>query len=645
MATAIFFIANIIVFFSALEISRRIRLNTISDKILTIAVLVIGQIILTELFLGVIIKRLNYPELLIMNALIFGSILIINKKYKVEGSYLNIDKIELKMIGLDLIKSPLFIVFGIISFVLVGVIVCLGISLPPYGWDEIWYHLTAVASWYQEGKIFMLSVPDFWSHTEVIQTMTSKQLAYHLSVAGFWHNVYPMNSELVSLWNVIFLGNDTIVDLTQLIFSIIGIVAIYSLARKLGLKERASAIAGLMFLVTPIVIIQSKTAYVDITFGVMAIATISFIMGFIKYKSKHYALMAAITSGIVLGTKSSGIIFSILFILIIFVVDYVNNKDQYSIKRFFILGLIISFFVLLFGGFWYFRNLYYYGNPIYPYIVKLGGLTIFNGLGTVDSLIMTHNTPREYIKMSNLANIFSSWIETESYYSVDIRKAGLGALWMVVEVPSIIFTAYLSVKKRDKFLIVLLLIFTLLFMIQPANWWTRYTIFIVALGTIATVYLLEHFKTFTKVIVSILIVGLSVYTAFITLSFLGLNDITYALEKSPNARTIGATFYSDFLWVDGVPKGKRIGYAPMTFVYPLFSAELDNKVYMMDADTKEKWFEKIDDKRIDYITFLKNYMDYKDWIKSYPGHIEKVYNGRTLDVYRIDRNLGENNEN
>lgn len=642
MGILLFFIANIIVFFSAIEISRRIRLNTVSDKILSVLVIGTGQIILTELFLGVVIKRLYYPELLLINALILGIILIINKKYKVESNYLNLDKAKLKRVVLDLIKSPLLIILGVISLVLVAVITYLGINLPPYGWDEIWYHLTAVASWYQAGKIFMLTVPDIWNHAEIIHSMTSAQLAYHMSVAGFWYNVYPMNSELISLWNIIFLGNDTIVDLTQLPFSIMGVVAIYSLARKLGLRERLSAIAGLMFLVTPIVIIQSKTAYVDITFGVMIITAANFLMGFMKYKSKYYALMVTITSGIVLGTKSSGVAFSILFILLILVIDYWNNKDEYSIKRFSALVSITGSLTLLLGGFWYLRNFYYFGNPIYPYIVKIGGLTIFNGLGTVDGLIMMHNTPREYIKSSNLTNIISSWLEKEPYYSVDIRKAGFGALWMIVEVPSIIFTTYIAVKKRIKPLMIFLSFFILFFLTQPANWWTRYTVFIIALGTISTVYLLDHLNIFTKVVLSILIAGLSVYTTFSTLSYLGMNDISYALSRPTNERTIGGTFYSDFLWVDKVSKDKRIGYAPMTFVYPLFSPKLDNKVYMIDADIKDKWFEKIDEKRIEYITFLKNYMYYKDWIKSYPGHIEKIYDGRTLEVYKIDRNWRKN---
>jgi hypothetical protein len=50
-----------------------------------------------------------------------------------------------------------------------------------------------------------------------------------------------------------------------------------------------------------------------------------------------------------------------------------------------------------------------------------------------------------------------------------------------------------------------------------------------------------------------------------------------SLKIPRNKRTIGATLYQDYKWVDTI-KNSKIGYAPMTFVYTLFSPDFRNKI-------------------------------------------------------------------
>ena len=81
--------------------------------------------------------------------------------------------------------------------------------LPPYTWDGLAYHLTAVAGWLQDERI------------------GANQL--HIAASTF-----PMNGELVGAWLALFHKTDTWIDAFQMPFAIIGALAVAGLARLAG---------------------------------------------------------------------------------------------------------------------------------------------------------------------------------------------------------------------------------------------------------------------------------------------------------------------------------------------------------------------------------------------------------------------------
>jgi hypothetical protein len=111
-------------------------------------------------------------------------------------------------------------------------------------------------------------------------------------------------------------------------------------------------------------------------------------------------------------------------------------------------------------------------------------------------------------------------------------------------------------------------------------------------------------------------------------------DIKAALKLPRDKRTISMTLYSDYSWIDTI-KNSKIGYAPMTFVYTLFSPDYKNKIYFVDGNSKEEWISKINSSGVEYITFLKNYLHYKEWIESYPNNFELIYNGKDIMAYKV----------
>jgi hypothetical protein len=89
---------------------------------------------------------------------------------------------------------------------------------------------------------------------------------------------------------------------------------------------------------------------------------------------------------------------------------------------------------------------------------------------------MAHNLPKEYEKTGYINKLLNSWLEKENYYSVDMRKAGFGPIWIILGLPNIIF-AVLRNCTKSKLLYTAVFIFLVLFLIHPSNWWTRYTIY------------------------------------------------------------------------------------------------------------------------------------------------------------------------
>ncbi|MGI9861773.1 hypothetical protein SDD30_10380 [Moorella naiadis] len=578
-------------------------------------------------------------------------------------------------------------------------LIFLGYLLPPYAWDSLYYHLTAAATWLQAGRIV-------------------------LSPYTLWANVYPMNTELLFAWNLLLTGSDLLVDLTQLPFALAGGLAVYALGRQAGLKQAGSAVAGALFFLTPIVLIQSKTCYVDVAFAAMFLVGYYFAWRYYHSPRRGYLLLTALAAGLVTGMKASAAPYVAVIFAIVLAGDWRAGQEdgQPAWCRMLISAAIFAMAILLWGGFWYLRNWLAYGNPLYPFTIRILGHTLWPGEGSVAGLVMAGNTPPELVGLPTWQQLLRSWQEVVAPYTFDQRLGGFGPQWLYLELPALALVLLLSLvhggrklllffqgrgylaplyrdvkeppavdqdawelpslpgnaqglqpvsrgpgrelcQDRDPCrqtapakdtngkgrylqdscrLVPLLLPLILLFWLQPAPWWTRYTIFIVAAGALSLAYLEEHLPCFWArplrvATLSLVLVSLA---GSLTHGYFTPGVIARFLALPSERRTFfQLTPWGDELaWVDGIPSGSRIAYTETSFPYLLFGPRLQNQVVRIIAPTEKEMLRQLRDNGSRFF-LTRTTSSYYRWAQNNPQLLEPFFSFGDYVTYRMKATL------
>jgi hypothetical protein len=600
-----------------------------TDRLIGTFILGLAQIIATEMFLGIVLKSLFAGPLFLFNisiSLIILSIAVFKSDSR--DSLIRTLPGELgervagffRTVSSDLILLLLFLLLT----VKVCWLVFIGYLFPSYTWDGLWYHLPIVGNIIQSGAI-QENPANFMIDTFI--------------------NIFPKNMELFFLWNVIFLKSDIITDLSQLPFTIIGVITIYSIAVKLKIKERYALYSSFLFFFTPIIILQSTTNYIDVAVSVLFLITINFLLygspdnnGPSTAPGRHDRgtplLLAGITAGILLGSKGSGLLFAVILSIAVFIQEAVKHRRHiygtasdlksrvinHSIRPY-IMYLLLP--MLLMGSYWYIKNWVLYNNPVYPMEISLFNKTIFKGLykGIIDP------APPLIENSSSLRGLLHVWLERVEYYLYDSRMSGFGPVWFILFLPGLAFAMINAiVKKRYDWLFTgLLLIMT--FIAHPRNWNTRYVIFIVALGAVSYGFMLEFFGKRERVIniIAIILAGYTFMTA--NSPCVMPSKISEFMRLPAEKRTIArhAPFnidlharqeYGHWIWVsENISEGDMLAYTfePL-FRSPLWNSAFSSRNAYVKADNYNDWQKMLKEKNVTYI-LLRKYSIEDDWIE------------------------------
>lgn len=573
-----------------------LKYEKLLDKILGIFVLAIAQIILTVLLTGVI-GQLTIQMLVLVTILQFIISLTVIYCFTKNLKLICEFWIELlKQVKEVKVTSRAVI---ILVFIVICQIAWLGILIyifPPYAYDGLMYHLVSVADWIQ-------------THTIGITPYIE------------WTNVYPQHGGLIYTWLVIFLKSDIIVESGQLVFGIMAAIATIGIARNLRVKREYAIASGCIFFLTPIVIAQAITNYVDLMFAAMFLIFFYFYLRYMDKFQKKYVLLAGIAAGITLGIKSSAAAYIGICVIIVFIELMIRIYKKKCLWREVLIHMsIFTIAAILLGGFWYFRTWIVYGNPVYPFTVQLGDWVIFEGKGSMHDMIMVSNTPEAIRAMNKFQQIIYSWKHLMIKPSYDQGLGGLGIFWVFLGLPSMLITSiYYVIKERRRFIIVLLPAI-LIFLIQPSSWWSRYTLYIVAFGSCCFMYLVGkiNYKYVKQSIMTICIMMILIMT------YLGHDHIFYNIPYVEQVatwpkenRTLGKTIRQEYGWVDDLPEGSIIASTTMNpFMYPLFGEGYTNKVIPLDNIENQMAFEKIlDSNKIEFV-FIKQTEDYDQWLQN-----------------------------
>lgn len=613
--------ANLLVLLGALSVVRCLRWRGVVHAGLVAATWYFSQVVFSILFAGVVLQRLASGPVLLTNAVLTLALLAIGQRFgrRLERKWLAQGWREFVIHVREVCRVWWVAVLGGLALAEMLWTAFLGYIFPVYGYDSVAYHLVGVATWLQSGTF---SVEPFET----------------------WSNVYPQDVEAYFTWLIVFLHNDVLANMGQLVFALGGTLAVIGIARLCGLGRPAAVGAGSLFFLTPILLEQVTTNYVDVAFASLFLISFYFVLRYLREPAFAHLLCFGLAAGLALGSKSSAVSFIAVECVVLVGAALYHRKltPAYLAKG----VALLAFPMLLLGLFWYVRAWVLYGNPIYPFTVSLLHHTIFQGRGSVADIILGGNTPNLVKGKPFFEQVISSWTNDPPHklvsgapyvYTYDQHLGGFGPQWLLLEFPALLAYGLYTLRKQRDVFFAFLLPFAVVFLVQPAMWWTRYVLFIVAPGAIALAFFLQWLKPRP--------LRLALQLATIVLVLVGLYITTFEGMYAPSnvaaamrAHSTNATatyWFGDYQWVNHVPAGAHIGWVNTPdhwAIYPLFGATLANRVYPVGSATEAGFFAQLKADGITYL-FAEKGTPYARWADADPQEFHLV--AGTNRVYQV----------
>jgi len=440
----ILLILTAFIFLSYYLLFIRLKIDSSHQKIILAGLWGLGQIILTQLFLG-ITKLLYLPALIFLNIGIALVLVVCSCIFK--GNILITVQQEFRKIAGGIRNAVSFEnVFLLILFGFVFIWMATAIYFfPARNGDDLTYHLPPVFEYIINHKIFLLPVE------------INKRFAF------------PENAELLFMWPAVFLHSQQFVNSAQLIVSLWGGVIIYGLAKLLGIRSKISLFVSLLFLMTPVLMSQMGSCYIDITVSVFTLTVFYCAVMFYKSKSSIYFYSTALAAGLLWGMRYNECIF------ILMVIPFLFAKKPFRSRQWF--GFIFIF--LMAGSFWYLRNFWVLNTPIYPLPFSQDSLSIYSA--------HWENVTLGQFLMLIPSKLFLLWKDT----GLGSLHGGYGLIFLGLALPAwfYIWTTSIIQRNRLNFWIYSLLIIgvgqLMWVSLKDYIWTARYSIFIVAIGLLA----------------------------------------------------------------------------------------------------------------------------------------------------------------
>jgi hypothetical protein len=199
---------------------------------------------------------------------------------------------------------------------------------------------------------------------------------------------FPGNGEIWMCWLLALVGDDRLAKIAQWFFLIPTAIALYTLGVRCG--DRWSAIwPSLCWSACLLVFVSSVKSDVDLPMTFLIVAGLSFIDRSWQISDaserRRSLILAAMAFGAAAGTKSIGLLYSAAPMMVLFVLLRRDWKGC--------LAALAAAFVA--GGYWYLRNLWKTGNPLYPFRLAVGDHVLFDGWYDAETMRRTssYHTP------------------------------------------------------------------------------------------------------------------------------------------------------------------------------------------------------------------------------------------------------------
>jgi hypothetical protein len=179
----------------------------------------------------------------------------------------------------------------------------------------------------------------------------------------------PGNLELWFWFLMAPLRSDALAATGQLPFAALAALAIVAIVREAGGQRSAGLAAALAFLLVPEIWRQAPSAMTDLGMAALLLSSLPFAVRLSRTGAAGDLLPCAAALGLGLGTKTVAIVLALPFALLaVLAVRRGSRRAAAAGGRSRQAGALTAalLVVLATGGFWYARNLWLTGNPIYP---------------------------------------------------------------------------------------------------------------------------------------------------------------------------------------------------------------------------------------------------------------------------------------
>jgi Dolichyl-phosphate-mannose-protein mannosyltransferase len=217
------------------------------------------------------------------------------------------------------------------------------------------YHLYFAVRWWKDGRLFLVASP------------------FGENAATY----FPANGDLWFTWLMAAWGGDGLAKVGQAPFLVLASLAAYACARELGAGRSASLVATCWFASSTPLLLFSFEPNVDTIFVAGYLMAIYFFLRASRGAGDTAAYcLGALAAGEALGTKAVGVVFVpplLALALVVNLMQAVPARDKVIRSLVIVIGPLVS------GGFWYIRNAFLTGNPLYPLEVRLWGISLLHG--------------------------------------------------------------------------------------------------------------------------------------------------------------------------------------------------------------------------------------------------------------------------
>jgi Dolichyl-phosphate-mannose-protein mannosyltransferase len=593
MYNVAFIVGTAAVLVTGLLVAISLRLPSRLDALLTWILLCVAEVVALALLLGWIgALRSGW---LVLGSIVVLAVVSVAVRGNLRDSWARLGEqlrsLRGELTWANLRATPLAAFLALLASAQVAWSAFAGWALPPNGYDTQVYHLPAVAYWVQRGQI--VKTPYL-----------------------FFTNVYPLNGELTFAWPAALLHSDEFVNLGQIPFALLGAAATGVVARAVGARRSGAVIAASLFLLSPVVAQQMAVAYVDVVLAGSFLAAFAFVLrgmqslgvlsgGHTSQRQLRlaalYLSLAGVAAGIGVGSKESGLLYlGILGLAVVGGLVAACVQGTLGTGPAVRLVVVLAVPVLLLGTFWYGRNLIDHQNPLYPWNVEVAGVVIEHGpQGDPNVNLLQGQAPKAIEGKSAPLQLARSWIsEPKRGYSYDERLGGSGLLWILAAVPALVVFIAQCIRRRRDVLFLFLVPSVLILLLQPLNWWSRFTIFFLGAGFVALAAELENLRQRLPKVWRVAAVALAVI-AFATFVVSNrrtvgadvgtvLDHATRSIDSRSAATALGTG--DKFRWVSAIPPkatvATRIDEVPMRFVYPLFGRHFERDVVIVRGGDK-----------------------------------------------------------